>query len=436
MRGPDRGTAGQNEGTGKGALRGPVVDTFVRHDWATQDEVIAYMPSGWRQFLGRRRSIAGRYGQITLTGRALDPPGPAGPFAQWTYPEHGGPGSDVGLLRAQTVDSWPGCRAAVLGGGAVVASTNGNAYLALELVRACNRWTAERWVNQDERLYGLILAPTHLPEQGALEIRTHAPNPRMAGVILAGNGLGRPFGNPVYHPLYEAAAEYELPLVIHYGNDGGALTHSYAGGLPSTAAEHRVLAAESLMTHLVSMIGQGVFIRYPNLRLLLVGGGAAWLPWVIWRFDQDFKALRREHPWLTRLPSEYLRQHVCLTTWPLPRPSPPERLHRLLAAFDGIEDMLCYASGYPLVDLETPDEVASWLPRSWWPRVFAKNAEQLFRFGARRRVEVSPAAEVGVMAEAPSEEGLPDTRTERDAGWEAAESQEVEDETLERQVGD
>jgi len=83
---------------------------------------------------------------------------------------------------------------------------------------------------------------------------------------MVGNGLGKPFGHPVYHPIYAAAAEASLPVAIHLGGDAvpDTLTHPTAGGLPSTYAEFRVVGAQALMTHLVSLIGQGVFELFPT----------------------------------------------------------------------------------------------------------------------------------------------------------------------------
>ena len=69
-----------------------------------------------------------------------------------------------------------------------------------------------------------------------------------------------------------------------------------------------------------------------------------WLPDVIWRLDQRWKALREEVPWVKKRPSEYLVDHVRLSTQPFmesPRKGDVEAMFHLL---DG-ERMLLYASG-------------------------------------------------------------------------------------------
>jgi predicted TIM-barrel fold metal-dependent hydrolase len=203
-----------------------------------------------------------------------------------------------------------------------------------------------------------------------------APDGRFAQVLMGGNGLGKPFGHPVYHPIYKAAAEAGLPIAIHLGGDAvpDTLTHPTAGGLPSTYAEYRVVGAQALMTHVVSLIGQGVFERYPNLRVVMVGGGVTWIPALIWRMDTNFNPFGREAPWLTRKPSEYFREHVLVAAQPLERPRELDRLRRLLASFRGIEKVLCFASAYPERRMETPNAIAEALPEEWQRAVFHDNA--------------------------------------------------------------
>jgi predicted TIM-barrel fold metal-dependent hydrolase len=82
----------------------------------------------------------------------------------------------------------------------------------------------------------------------------------------------------------------DLPIVVHFGGDS---PDQLGGGLPKTYAEYRVLAAQPVMSHLLTCIGQGVFVKYPNLRMLIAGVGAAWVPWMLWRFDANYKAMRR-----------------------------------------------------------------------------------------------------------------------------------------------
>jgi len=363
-----------------------VIDACVHQHWRTQDDVTSYMPQGWREFLGTARSIAGRYGQISIN-TPYPYIHPVDDFLPDSYPAggRGTPGSDFDMLKAQVLDVKPDRQAAVLSfHTGMFAPTLANTYLALEVCRAINNWNTEQWLSKDSRLYGLVLAPNHLPEEAASEIRRIGGNRQIAGVLMAGNGLGMPFGHPLYHPIYQVASDMDLPIVIHYGGDAA---DQLGGGPPKTYTEWRILSGEPVMSHVVSCIGQGVFVKFPKLRVLVTGAGVAWVPWMMWRFDANYKSMRREAPWLTKLPSEFLRQHCYFSTWPLDLSSHPlgeagasDALQRLLRGIDGIEDMLVYASGYPYHDAEQPDEVAARLPEGWHDKVFRENARQFFRF--------------------------------------------------------
>src|SRR6185312_888340 len=247
-----------------------------------------------------------------------------------------------------------------------------------------NDWIRDRWLSaQDPRLHGVVLVPNQTPDAAASEIRRVGEHPRVAGVLMGGNGLGRPFGHPIYHPIYDAAAQLGLPIVIHAGGDVStdAMARPTAGGPVATYAEYHMLQAHSLMTHCVSMIGQGVFSKYPSLNVLLVGGGVTWIPSLIWRFDTEYRSVGpRDATWLTELPGEYFHRHVRVATYPFDGAPDRASTERLLKTMPELADVLCYASGFPSWDAVWPADVTGVLPAGWEDRVMHDNADGFFRW--------------------------------------------------------
>jgi predicted TIM-barrel fold metal-dependent hydrolase len=359
---------------------GPVIDACLHHGGMTQHELVEYMPRGWQEYVeGAPRTVPRIRPMPLFSTRPYERidgerlPGLPAPA-----------GATSGADRAMVESAGPAnAQRVVLAFDEVIRTQSlPNLHVAREIASAVNRWTVERWLDgSDARFHGLVLAACQQPELAAAEIREVGRHPRMAGVAIASGGLNAPLGHPVYHPIHAAAAELDLALVVHAGGDDqNNLSHMTAAGLPATYTEYRLLTAQPVMTHVVSLIGQGVFERWPNLRVLLVGCGVAWVPHLVWRFDMAYRALRRDAPWLRHDPSHYFREHVRLTTYPLATSGSPEALVALLRAFGGMDEILCYGSGFPYWDAGDVDDTAARLPRDWWRRVFHDNAASVFRF--------------------------------------------------------
>jgi predicted TIM-barrel fold metal-dependent hydrolase len=380
-------------------FRDGLIDSLVHHAPVSEAEIAAYLPRAWQEFIGRPGSLPGGGGAMPFTpGNPYRNPG--GDQLAGARPSSGPPGSSLDLLRKQLIDP-SGAERIVLGHDALMLlPVHPNHHLGRELVRAVNDWCVDRWLSgQDDRLYGLILVQNQLPEAAAAEIRRLGGNPRMAGVLMGGNGLGKPFGHPIYHPIYEAAHEYGLPVVIHAGGDGpvDTLSEATAAGPAFTFAESHLLAPHAMITHAVSLIAQGVFVKMPELQVVMAAAGVAWALSVIWRFDNEYKALRREVPWLKEPTSHYFLRNLRLTTYPLDGLPTRQAWSTLLGAVPGLENVICFASGYPSWDTDAAADVAVRLPPDVHAKVFRDNATTVFRWSGPGGRRSAPRTGVGVM---------------------------------------
>ncbi len=88
-----------------------------------------------------------------------------------------------------------------------------------------------------------MLVATQVPHEAAEEIRRVGRNPAIVGVFLGGNGLGKSFGHPCYHPIYAAAADMGLPIVIKTGSELPVDSPASVSGVgdPATYAEFRAM---------------------------------------------------------------------------------------------------------------------------------------------------------------------------------------------------
>ena len=344
------------------AQRHATVDAAVHNDVPSTKALFPYLPPYWVEhvqntmFKGPTEfyypptsPIAARPGSRPAASEAGDAPTGARPGAN--LPAVVPAASDLGLLSTQVLDQ-PRVDAAVMCSPYPIDSLH-NPDAAIAFARAVNDWQIAEWLDKEPRLRASIVVPIQLPEQAAKEIDRVADHPGFVQVALPVR-TERPLGSRLYHPVWEAVQRHELVAGIQFGGvPGNPPTPS---GWPSYFYEEYVGAALTFASQLTSIVSEGVFDQFPKVHVALIESGFTWLPPHMWRFDKEWRNLRRLVPWVKRAPSEYIREHVRLTIQPL---DAPEDTRQLLEVVDqlGSDEMLMYASHYPRVHAADPDTV-------------------------------------------------------------------------------
>jgi predicted TIM-barrel fold metal-dependent hydrolase len=114
---------------------------------------------------------------------------------------------------------------------------------------------------------------------------------------------------------------------------------------------------------------------------VLIEGGLAWLPGILWRLETNWCALRGETPWLERNPGDVVREHVRFTTQPLEHTNGHDELLWEMLEAAGAPDILLFASDYLHWDFDDPGFMLQRLPNAWRGRVMHDNPAELY--GAR-----------------------------------------------------
>jgi predicted TIM-barrel fold metal-dependent hydrolase len=301
-------------------------------------------------------------------------------------PDGSMPGSDPGFVAADHLDRH-GIEYVVLSCGSFLhLSSMHDLDRAGELQRAVNDWTVAEWFPADERYLGSITVTTSDPSAAAEEVRRVGTHPRM--VQVCATGLPCPMGNPFLHPIYEACNEVGLPFTLHQGGPPPGI-----GLAPTSFVELHIDMCLPALQHLISLVTEGVFEKYPRLTVVFNEFGVAWLPFIMWRLDMEYRAGREELPWLTKLPSEYIAERVRFTTQPLEEPKDPRDLAKMLALFPA-ERMLMFSSDYPHWDADDPTYALRHVPEEWHQRIFFDNAYETFQIGERLAASAAVAGAV------------------------------------------
>jgi predicted TIM-barrel fold metal-dependent hydrolase len=261
---------------------------------------------------------------------------------------------------------------------------------AAAVASAVNDVFVNDWLPADPRLrLSLLVAPGD-PALAAREIRRLGGHPGVVQVLMP-SGARLPYGQRFYHPIYEAAVAHDLPVAIHPGSEGvGVSGPPTAAGYPTSYFEWHTGLVGSYIAHLISLVTEGVFQKFPTLKFVLIEGGVFWVPPLLWRFDKNWKALRLTTPWLDRPPSEIVAEHVLLTTQPLEEPDRAEHFRQMLAMFDAGR-MLMFSSDFPHWDGDTPDFAGRHFPPGLQERVLAETARELYKLPARGAERPRPA---------------------------------------------
>ncbi len=364
----------QARAKGSSKIRLTIIDTDVHHGVRDKKLLIPYLPKVYQERMqdygyGGGGSLYANNGGYQ--GRRVDAYDPKEP---------GDAGTQITILEKCQAQLLDGCGidiAILTGGSAAIASSMTDLDYATAICRAFNDYTIENWLAKDSRLRFCMSICTQDPWGAVQEIDRIGDNPAIVGIMMP-CGAPRPFGHRFYHPIYEACVRHNLTVALHFGGEGsGVNPPPSAAGYPSYYAEARQMRPSFYQAHLASFIFEGVFEKFPTLKVAMLEGGFGWVPTFRWRMDADWKGLRYQTPWVKRLPSEYILEHVRFGSQPIEDPDRPEALEKLIEWMDG-ERTLLYSSDYPHWDWDDPAQSFTTLPAPLRQRIMADNARETF----------------------------------------------------------
>ena len=362
-------TSFQKIASQKGESRATIVDCDIHPALISIETLANYMSERWRNHL----SDYGIRARDPLGGRAYPPVSPALSRLD-TWPRNGPPGSDLDLMRSQHLDQL-GVEIGILQPLSPTGREERNPHFAIEVCRAMNEWQAAEWTGLEPRLRSSICVPAEDAEASVGEIERLADRAEFPQIFMQPR-LREALGSRRYWPIYEAAAHHGFPVGLHVGgNIGTATTPS---GWPSSYGENHFAHSVGMQAAIANLVIEGVFERVPDLKIVVVEGGFAWVPAVCHQMDYFWSRLRSEVPHLKRPPSEYVRENVWFTTQPMDE---PERPRDIIDIFDWIGwDRLMFASDYPHWDSDHPElAFPQSLPKDRLQAILSANARSVYR---------------------------------------------------------
>jgi uncharacterized protein len=253
--------------------------------------------------------------------------------------------------------------------------------------KAYNDWCADHVAEGEGRLFGAgAVPPMHAPEdvaRVAAEIRRVGELPGMVSVFMRPNPAvdWRPFNDPVYDPIWQAASDTGLPIALHpflspdlpgackglrlarprhadgrYADDFDpekevtrADTLEHPEVRPSVLFTQAIANPVDVMSSIAYLLAGGVCERFPDAKFIFLEANGGWLvPWLE-RLDHHCRKFQWEVTDLSLLPSEYMKRQCWISF------DPDEAMLGMTAQSPLVgADRIIWASDYPHPDAKFP----------------------------------------------------------------------------------
>ena len=247
--------------------------------------------------------------------------------------------------------------------------------MAAAFARAANDWLADRWLARDPRLRGSVLLPIQHVDRAVEEIERRAADPRFVQILLPVMGE-QTLGKPVYWPLYAAAEKHGFAVAIHAGS---SYHHPVTGsGWPTHYVEDYAAQAAGFHTQVGSLISEGVFVKYPNLKVVLSESGISWLPAYLWRLSKFWRGIRNEVPWIDREPIAFLRENIRLTLQPFDLPGDATVVAQVMEQL-GSDDLILFSTDFPHAQFDGDAMLPQGLSQSQIRKILIDNPRATYR---------------------------------------------------------
>ncbi len=185
--------------------------------------------------------------------------------------------------------------------------------MALAIARAYNDWLGE-FVSYDAfRMVHIAIVPLIDPHAAVEEVRRCAEAYGTRGIVVRSEPhQGRTLDDPEYEQLWAELARLSIALGVHV-TSGCILPTLGAYRFTTRFQSHTVSHPMEMMAAMVGLIGSGVLERHPALRVAFLESGGGWLPYMLWRLDEQYEQQAFEAPSLKMKPSDYFRRQCWIS---------------------------------------------------------------------------------------------------------------------------
>lgn len=221
---------------------------------------------------------------------------------------------DFGEIRLAAMDA-AGIERSVLSLTSPGIQTEPAAAVACRKAKEANDQLAAEIQKKPDRYSGFACVPLQDPAAAASELERCVRDLGFCGALINGHTNGEYLDHPKFYPFWERAEALRAPVYLHPADPVSA--YPAIAGCPALKRATWEWTVET-GSHALRLVMGGIFDRFPGATLLLGHLGET-LPFLLWRFDSRARIYGLK---LQKRPSDYLREHVFVTTSGMFSPEP------------------------------------------------------------------------------------------------------------------
>jgi len=251
--------------------------------------------------------------------------------------------------------------------------------LATAYARAYNEWLNDFASYDRRRVIPIAHIALQDPDAALAELR-RCLKLGFKGIFLAPETIkGKRFSDysfdPVWHECEDAGIPVCLHVIVRFNRGTGLLSDFYQPGEFRAVFGFALGGFAQIVPAVMTMVADGLFDRFPRLKILCVEAGCGWAPYIMDRMDEKYQHLGWTFP-LKLKPSDYFRRNVWVVA------EPEERSIGAVMDLMG-EDHVLWGSDYPHIDstLDAPRlirESIAPLSRARQHKILGENAVNVF----------------------------------------------------------
>ncbi len=218
--------------------------------------------------------------------------------------------------------------------------------LASAYARAYNNWINDFAAHNRRRIVPIAHLALQDTETALAELR-RCLKLGFKGVFLPPENInGKRFSHTDFDPIWHECEDAGIPVCLHvivrFNRRPGIVGDFYQVGEFRAVWGFALGGFAQVVPAAMTMVADGLFDRFPRLKVLCVEAGCGWAPYMMDRLDEKYEHLGWTHP-LKMKPSAYFRRNLWVVA------EPEERTIGAVMDLMG-EDRVLWGSDFPHID--------------------------------------------------------------------------------------